>query len=44
MSVNKIEKDLKSISQNFATKEDVAMLNTKISDTKSEIIKWMFIF
>ena len=28
----------------LATKEDIAKLDVKISETKAEIIKWMFIF
>jgi DUF438 domain-containing protein len=28
----------------LATKEDLARLETKIAETKAEIIKWMFIF
>jgi hypothetical protein len=28
----------------ISTKEDIAKVDTKISETKSEIIKWMFIF
>ena len=28
----------------LATKEDIAKLDTKIAETKADIIKWMFIF
>ena len=28
----------------FATKKDIASLEVKIVETKSEMIKWMFIF
>lgn len=28
----------------FATKEDIYKLDTKLSEAKSELIKWMFIF
>lgn len=28
----------------LATKEDIAKLDVKMSETKAEIIKWMFIF
>jgi hypothetical protein len=28
----------------FATKEEIARLDTKISETKSELMRWMFIF
>jgi hypothetical protein len=28
----------------LATKDDISRLDLKISDTKAEIIKWMFIF
>jgi hypothetical protein len=30
--------------EHLATKEDLARLDSKVSDVKSEIIKWMFIF
>jgi len=30
--------------EHLSTKEDLARLDTKVSDTKSDIIKWMFIF
>lgn len=44
----KVDKRLEENTSAFATKEDVARLEgkleTKISETKAEIIKWMFIF
>lgn len=30
--------------QVFSTKEDIAKLEAKIAESKSEMIKWMFIF
>ncbi|MEP7169530.1 MAG: hypothetical protein ABI855_09200 [Bacteroidota bacterium] len=30
--------------ENYASKEDISKLDVKISDTKAELIKWMFIF
>jgi hypothetical protein len=45
---NKIDHDLESKTQHLATKEDLASglgkLDTKISETKSELMRWMFIF
>lgn len=45
---DKINQDLESKTQHHATKEDLAKLEgkleTKIAESKSEIIKWMFIF
>jgi hypothetical protein len=45
---SKIKQDLESKTQHLATKEDLAKvkgdLETKIAETKSELIKWMFIF
>lgn len=48
---NKINQELESQSNTLATKEDIsklkddiAKLDTKISESKSENIKWMFIF
>jgi hypothetical protein len=41
---SKINQELESKIQHLATKEDVAKVDLKISETKSEIIKWMFIF
>lgn len=40
----KISADLDSKTQILATKEDLAKLDAKISESKSETIKWMFIF
>ena len=44
---NKINQDLEGKIQNLTTKEDLAEvkgeLNTKISESKKEVIKWMFI-
>ncbi len=40
----KIKEEVVSTSVSFATKEDVARLDMKISETKSELIKWMFLF
>lgn len=44
---NKINQDLEGKTQNLATKEDLAEakgeLNTKISESKNEVIKWIFI-
>ncbi len=36
------KEDLSSLE--FGTKEQISRLEVKISETKSEIIKWMFIF
>lgn len=48
---NKINQQLESQSNILATKEDIsklkdeiARLDTKISESKSETIKWMFLF
>jgi hypothetical protein len=41
---SKINQELESKIQHLATKEDVAKVDLKISEIKSEIIKWMFIF
>jgi len=40
----KISADLENKTQILATKEDLAKLDAKISESKSETIKWMFIF
>ena len=40
----KINFELENKIQIFATKEDCAKLDNKISEAKAEIIKWMFIF
>ena len=42
--VNKIDEELESKIQNLATKADLGKLDTKISETKSELMRWMFIF
>lgn len=39
-----VEKSFEKEIYRLATKEDVLKLDVKLSDTKSEIIKWMFIF
>lgn len=45
---NKINQSMESLKNIFATKEDIAKLETKldgkIKETKSEMIKWMFAF
>ncbi len=41
---NGVEKKLAEKTSVFATKEDVRKLETKIIETKAELIKWMFIF
>lgn len=45
---SKIETDLESKTKHLATKEDLAQglgrLDAKISETKSELMKWMFIY
>ena len=41
---NKITSELESKTQILATKEDFAKLDAKISESKSETIKWMFVF
>lgn len=40
----KIKDEVENKSQALATKEDTARLDLRISDSRSEIIKWMFIF
>ena len=40
----KIKQGVEDNSKSLATKEDVAKVYTKISESKSEVIKWMFIF
>ena len=40
----KITSDLENKTQILATKQDLAKLDTRISETKAETIKWMFIF
>lgn len=39
-----VEKSLEKEIDRLTTKEDLFKLDVKISDTKAEIIKWMFIF
>ena len=41
---NHVEKSFEKEIDRLSTKEDLLKLDIKISDTKSEIIKWMFIF
>jgi hypothetical protein len=41
---SKVEKSFEKEKDILASKEDVLKLEIKISDVKSEIIKWMFIF
>ena len=41
---NHIEKSFEKKIDRLATKEDLLKLDVKISDSKAEIIKWMFIF
>lgn len=41
---DKIKDEFMNKSQLLATKEDVSKLDVKISETKSELIKWMFLF
>ena len=41
---NHIEKSFEKEIDRLATKEDLLKLDVKISDSKAEIIKWMFIF
>jgi predicted Holliday junction resolvase-like endonuclease len=45
---NKVDRKFDEAKQTLATKEDLAKvegrLETKLAETKSEIIKWMFIF
>lgn len=40
----KVEKSLEKERDILATKEDIYKIEVKLTDTKSEIIKWMFIF
>lgn len=39
-----VDDRLKDFKEIFATKEDIAKLETKLAENKSEMIKWMFIF
>ncbi len=41
---NKVEKSIEKEKDVLATKEDLYKLEIKISESKSDIIKWMFIF
>ena len=41
---DKIKEEFSSKSSFFATKEDVARLDIKIGEIKSDLIKWMFLF
>jgi len=41
---NKVEEAFKSKKDDLASKQDIYKLDVKIEKTKSEIIKWMFIF
>lgn len=41
---NHVEKSFEKEIDRIATKEDLLKLDVKLSDTKSEIIKWLFIF
>jgi hypothetical protein len=41
---NKINYELESKTNIFATKEDLSKLELKMSEWKSEILKWMFRF
>lgn len=41
---SKVEKSFEKEEDVLAAKEDVVRLEVKISEVKSEIIKWMFIF
>lgn len=41
---SKVENSIKKEKDVLTTKEDLYKLEVKLSETKSEIIKWMFIF
>lgn len=41
---NIVQDELKSNVLLLATKDDVSRLDIKLADTKTELIKWMFIF
>lgn len=41
---SKVENSIKKEKDVLTTKEDLFKLEVKLSETKSEIIKWMFIF
>lgn len=40
----KIKAEVENKSETLATKVDMANLETKISESKAEMIRWMFIF
>jgi len=40
----KVQTQLKEDMNSFATKEDVHLLELKIENVRSDLIKWMFIF
>ena len=40
----KIKQEVEDNSKSLATKEDVTKVYIKVSETKAELIKWMFIF
>jgi hypothetical protein len=40
----RVDQKFEDVRQGLATKEDIAKLETKIADSKAEMIKWMFIF
>ena len=39
-----VDDRLKDFKEIFATKQDIAKLETKLAENKSEMLKWMFIF
>lgn len=41
---NKVDKKFDDAKETLATKQDIAETNQRISETKAELIKWMFIF
>lgn len=41
---SKVENSIKKEKDVLTTKEDLFKLEVKLSETKSEIIKWMFLF
>ena len=41
---NKVDKKFGAAKELLATKQDIAETNQKISETKADLIKWMFIF
>lgn len=44
VSSRQVDDRLKDFKEIFATKEDIAKLETKLAENKSEMIKWMYIF